>query len=122
MAKAAAQHAVVADFLIVCLGATAEIPFSLADWFESWLDQRGSRHGALIDLNPPPSAGISQTEWPDNLRAIAERGNFDYLTTVPEQPEATSSSANQAPDLPKLSAIEDPTRYSRPPSRFGLNE
>lgn len=122
MAGVAARHAIAADFLIVCLSPAADVPTTLETWFASWLHQRGSRQGAMIDLNPPTTADILQPERHGSLRAIALRGNFDYLTTIPAQPEAKSSGGDQSPALEKLPALVDSAKDARPPSRFGLNE
>ena len=122
MAGIAAQHAVASDFLIVCLNATDEMSDNLGTWFESWIDQRGCRQGALIDLTASTIAGTATPHRQSLLRAIARRGTFDYLTTLPERPDAGSPVTPKMSDAKKLPTVDQPSWQSRPPSRFGLNE
>ena len=122
MAGIAAQHAVASDFLIVCLNTTDEVSANLEMWFESWIDQRGSRQGAMIDLTAPTATGVSGPHRQAFLHTIARRGMFDHLTAVPEQLEVKSPGTSKRLDTKKLPATEEPSWHSRPPPRFGLNE
>lgn len=116
LAKVAAENVVVADFLIISSESGGELSPALESWFESWLDRRGEREGALVDLvSSPRSPGRELF-----LREIGRRGRFDYLTAIPDE---SGSALNS--DLPakRVSSVRDDVfGETRPPSHYGLNE
>lgn len=116
LAKVAADNVVVADFLIFSSESDGEISPALESWFESWLDRRGEREGALVDLGSAPRS--SQREF--FLREISRRGRFDYLTVIPD--ERGNALNSDLPAKKGLSMAEDFSRETRPPSHYGLNE
>jgi hypothetical protein len=122
LATVAARDAVAADFLIICSDNRNPPSPSLERWFESWLDLRGDRLGALVDLTVSRAGqtfGLTETRQ-RFFREICQRGRFDYLTTLAEAgPEFTNPpSVSRA-----LGGITDDFQGdSRPPSHYGLNE
>lgn len=122
LATVAARDAVEADFLIVCSDHRDQPPPSLERWFESWLDRRGDRLGALVDLTANRAGqtfGPSETRQ-QFFREICRRGNFDYLTTLAEAGSEFSGSTPAKHDVGGI--IDDILGDSRPPSHYGLNE
>ena len=115
MAQAAAHYATEADFLIVCSTGIDAPADTLEKWFEIWVKERKKTEGALIDLSLMPDTKRKGTHLQRVLQSIAERGRFDYLTTVAQGPR---------PDFPALrkTSTDRLMESSRPPSRFGLNE
>jgi hypothetical protein len=49
-------------------------------WVESWLQRRGDREGALMDL---AESGAEKSPKHIYLRSVAHRGGMDYLTEMP---------------------------------------
>ena len=122
MADAAAQYSLAADFLIVCSRPAEKVSSTLVNWFESWIGKRNGREGAFIDLTTAKHAANHSHSLGrhDLLRDIARRGSFDYLSVV--EPSLSEKTAGQpAPPNPPR-PIDNRLAYSRPPSRFGLNE
>lgn len=118
MARAAAHHAIASDFLFVCSNETETVSASTEAWFESWIDRRGNREGALIDLTVSSPSRIAPPHRQVILRSLARRGWFDYLNAVPE-PGKTDA---RPPEPVKPPPIETRPEHLRPPSHFGLNE
>ena len=122
LATVAARDAVAADFLIVCSDNRDQPSPSLERWFESWLDLRGERLGALVDLTVSRAGqtfGLTETRQ-RFFREICQRGRFDYLTTLAE---AGSEFTNPSSAPPKMGGIFDDLQEDfRPPSHYGLNE
>jgi hypothetical protein len=118
MAQAAAHYAAGADFLIVCSTGTDAPSSTLEAWFESWIRKRRKTEGVLIDLSLMPTDTNRSTRLQRVLQDIAERGSFDYLTTVP------THSVERHRNLPSTRTPQTGRmiEHSRPPSRFGLNE
>lgn len=122
LATVAARDAVAADFLIICSDQRDQPSPSLERWFESWLDLRDERLGALVDLTVSRAGqtfGLTETRQ-RFFREICQRGRFDYLTTLAEAgPEFTN-----LPSSPREMGgiIEDLPGNFRPPSHYGLNE
>jgi len=57
----------------------------LVEWVESWLERRGERDGALMDLiNGGAQGEKAGGEAHIYLRQVAHRGGMDYLTQEPE--------------------------------------
>jgi hypothetical protein len=121
MAEAAARHAIVSDFLIVCSREGGEISTTLEAWFGSWIGKHQDREGALIDLTVDQDASVPARHRQNVLREIASRGRFDYLTAVPEQPGMEALRSAEPPqNTAPIGDLYDPA--SRPPSHFGLND
>lgn len=113
LADAAAVSAIKSDFLIVCLEPGDAVSPAMESWFEKWIGQRGELEGALVNLasESPQQIHIPQVER--FLKQICQRGNFDYLTSVP---------IGVAVSRPNAGTIDDILGESRPPSHYGLNE
>jgi len=122
LATVAARDAVEADFLIVCSVNREQPTPALERWFESWLDLRGERLGALVDLTVSRAGqtfGLTETRQ-RFFREICQRGKFDYLTTLAE---AGSEFTTPSPSPREMGGIIDDLQGdSRPPSHYGLNE
>jgi hypothetical protein len=115
MARAAAQYAIDADFLIVCSTGTENYSKTLETWFASWIAERDKHEGALIDLSllPDPVNRLSSV-----LQGVATRGRFDYLAST-----QTSTSSRPTGKLSVLPTSADRLLdRSHPRSRSGLNE
>lgn len=119
LAALAADNAVQADFLIISSESPQEFAPALESWFESWLERRTDRQGALVDLAATPSGG-GMTARAQFLQEVSRRGKFDYLTAVPQGEPSASHSADVSPA--RHGIIDDILGESRPPSHFGLNE
>jgi hypothetical protein len=120
LATVASTNAVASDFLIVCLDSHQEIAPALESWFEGWLANRNGREGALVDLTDSTS---SQSELPlinNFLRDVCQRGNFDYLTAIPDDGKTIRGANNSS--VENFQAIDNILGEIRPPSHFGLNE
>ncbi len=120
LATVASSNAVASDFLIVCLDSHGEIAPELESWFESWLANRSGREGALVDLTSNPRVNDDLTQIRKYLLEVSQRGNFDYLTTIPSdgwitQPTNITGGGN-------YQGIDEILGETRPPSHFGLNE
>ncbi|TSA41817.1 MAG: hypothetical protein D4R57_00180 [Verrucomicrobiales bacterium] len=120
LASVAATNGVAADFLIVCLDSNREIAPALESWFESWLMKRSGREGALVDLTRAQKPGTELTQRELFLREVSVRGNFDYLTAIPDEGRTSLASGNPSGEMSGV--IDDILGESRPPSHFGLNE
>jgi len=120
LAAVAADNAVQADFLIISSEKNREFPPALESWFESWLERRSDRQGALVDLQAVFEGGQSVTARAQFLQEVGRRGKFDYLTAMPggETGVAQTASARQ----PVNGIIDDILGEPRPPSHYGLNE
>lgn len=120
LAMAAAANAVAADFLIVCLDSPQQIAPPLESWFESWLNKRIGRDGALVDLTHNIGSFEEFTLIQKFLREVSQRGNFDYLTAILRD---EGSPKEENPALKEyFERIDDILNEPRPPSHFGLNE
>src|SRR5438045_8292675 len=85
LASVAAAKAAEGDLLLFALPAEEPLPMSLVGWVESWLERRGERDGALVDLtNGACQAEQAAGETHVYLRQVAHRGGMDYLTQEPE--------------------------------------
>ena len=120
LAMAASTNAVAADFLIVCLDSPQEIAPPLESWFESWLNERSGRDGALVDLTRNLGSFEELTLMQGFLREVSRRGSFDYLTTF--QGDGWISRTDNQPAKDYFQRIDDILSEPRPPSHFGLNE
>ena len=117
---AAAANAVAADFLIVCLDSPQQIAPPLESWFESWLNKRIGRDGALVDLTHNIGSFEEFTLIQKFLREVSQRGNFDQLTAILRD---EGSPKEENPALKEyFERIDDILNEPRPPSHFGLNE
>ena len=120
LATAAATNGLVADFLIVSLNPGREITDALESWFETWVTKRGAREGALVNLPPAVKSRSELTQIETFLRDISRRGNFDYMTAIPDEGRASLTASNSSGELPGI--VDNILGESRPPSHFGLNE
>jgi hypothetical protein len=126
MAQAAAEQAVNADFVIVSSKAENEPSSTMKAWFESWIEDRHGRDGALLDLT---TTGLTDTGniWPTAmfLRGVARRAMLDYLTTTPQTMTGTLPSSYEEVEwrASQVSSLLDEIlrQPPRPPS-FGLND
>jgi len=125
MAEAAAQHAVAADFLIICSREAGQISNTVENWLQSWIGRRENPEGAMIDLASMQSPSHAIRHRQNLLQEFAKRGNFDYLTTVPQEPhgpEKILPNSTEDPSTTLNAAIQDVRGRSRPPSHYGLND
>lgn len=120
LATVASTNAVASDFLIVCLDSHREISRALESWFESWLANRSGHEGALVDLTNARRSQAELTQIEIFLREVSQRGNFDYLTAIPDDGK-TSRIVNNS-EGENYRGIDDILGETRPPSHFGLNE
>jgi hypothetical protein len=126
MAHTAAEQAVAADFLIVCSSAENEFSPTLKTWFESWIEDRHGRDGALLNLTTPNltetgSAGTMETF----LRGVARRAMLDYFATSPQTMTGTlPASFEEAEQRATLiSSVLDEILHQPPrPASFGIND
>jgi hypothetical protein len=122
LAAVAADNAVTADFLIIATENEAEISPALESWFESWLSRRMNREGALVDLRPAASVrSVSSASQREHfLLEVCERGSFDYLAAISNQP---GQGGEPGPLTKGVSGvIDEKWREPYPPSHYGLNE
>lgn len=122
LATVAAHDAVEADFLIICSDQRDEPTPSLERWFESWVDRRGDRLGALVDLTVSRAGqtfGLTETRQ-RFFRDVCQRGSFDYLTTLAEAGPEFSAPPASSREMGGI--VDDILGDSRPPSHYGLNE
>jgi hypothetical protein len=111
MAHTAAQQAAAANFLIFCSSAENEFSPALKTWFESWIEDRHGRDGALLNLtNPNLTETGSARPMEAFLRGVAHRATLDYFATSPQTMTGT---------LP--ASLEEAEHPPRPPS-FGIND
>lgn len=116
LAQVAADDAVKSDFLIICSESGGEFSPALESWFEIWLDRRGEREGALMDL----SSSLRSPQREIFLREVGRRGKFDYLTAVPGEGGNPLNPNGAGPE--KSGHLEEIPVGARPPSHYGLNE
>lgn len=120
LASVASANAVSSDFLIVCLDSGSEIPPALESWFENWLEKRDGRQGALVDLTSVHKSNTSLGRVEIFLREASHRGNFDYLTAIPDEGSGRKDSGTSPHKTSGF--VDDILDESRPPSHYGLNE
>lgn len=126
MAQAAAEQAVNADFVIVCSKAEDEPSSALKAWFESWIEDRHGRDGALLNLATTNSTETGST-WPTEmfLRGVARRAMLDYLGATPQTMTGTLPSSYEEVEwrASQISSVLDEilNQPPRPPS-FGIND
>lgn len=126
LAQTAAEQAANADFLIVCSSPTHPLSPALKRWFESWIEIRHGRDGALLDLTESglTEAGAPQTTG-NFLRGIARRAMLDYFTTaqhtlmgtLPASYEEVDERASQ-----RSSVLDEILNHPPRPPSFGLND
>jgi hypothetical protein len=126
MAQAAAGQAADADFLIVCSNAEKPLSPILKQWFESWIEDRHGRDGALLDLTESDLTQTASTQSVETfLRGVAQRAMLDYFTTTPQTVTGTLPSSFEDAErrASQISSVLDEilNQPPRPPS-FGLND
>ncbi len=122
LALEAVRKAAQSDLLIFTLAAEKELPMSVQSWMESWLEHRGEREGALVDLvagASEPERSIGRTHA--YLREMAHRGGMDYLTQEPETlcwafPDSAESCTNRAHRV--TSVLDEILRSQRVPTQL----
>ena len=122
MAATAASNAAEADFVIFCTSADSELSAAVNAWLESWIERRGGREGALIDLTEAATGQAQHKQL--QLRKAARRAMMDYLTKVPSaisgtMPDSFESAALRAS---QVTSVLDDILHQPPPPRYGLNE
>jgi hypothetical protein len=81
IAAEAAGAAVNADLILFSTHAEGGLSAGTRAWIETWLDKRGKREGALIDLiGTSDDSGTGAAPTHPYLRQIAERGGLDYVS------------------------------------------
>ncbi len=126
MAQAAAEQAANADFLIVCSDPEKTISIALKRWFESWIEARHGRDGALLDLTPTNTTTTGTTQTMETfLRGVARRAMLDYFATTSQTITGTLPSSYEEVQrrASQVSSVLDEILHQppRPPS-FGLND
>jgi hypothetical protein len=77
--RQAAQAATEADFIVVSVHSTEDLPLEVKAWFERWLSNRRVSEGALVVLQTPVEAASAVVDSDPYLRLVALRANLDYL-------------------------------------------
>lgn len=126
MAHAAAEQAAAADFLIICSSAENELSPALKTWFESWIEDRHGRDGALLNLTETDLTKTGTTRSMETfLRGFARRAMLDYFATTPQTVTGTLPSSFEEVErrASQMSSVLDEilNQPPRPPS-FGLND
>jgi len=81
----AAQAAMEADFIVVSVHRTEDLPLEVKAWFERWLSNRHISEGALVVLQTPVEAASVAGDSDPYLRLVALRANLDYLPLSDDQ-------------------------------------
>ncbi|MCU0786363.1 MAG: hypothetical protein MUF81_20425 [Verrucomicrobia bacterium] len=126
MAHTAAEQAVAADFLIFCSSAENEFSPTLKMWFESWIEDRHGRDGALLNLTTSSvtetgSAGAMEAF----LRGVARRAMLDYFASSPRTLTGTlPASLEEAEQRATLisSVLDEILNHPPRPPSFGIND
>lgn len=126
MAQTAAEQAVDADFLIVCSNSENLMSPALKTWFESWIEDRHGRDGALLDLTESELTTTATAHSMETfLRSVARRAMLDYFATTPQTVTGTLPSTFEEAErrASQMSSVLDEilNQHPRPPS-FGLND
>ena len=82
----AAKEAAAAELVIISVHHAETLPNEVKSWIELWLKQKGRRSIVLLALFDPPYRGTSSSIQA-YLRAVAERGNMEFLARSEETPE-----------------------------------
>jgi hypothetical protein len=82
----AAKEAAAAELVIISVHHAETLPNEVKSWIELWLKQKGKRSEVLLALFDPPYRGTSSSIQA-YLRAVAERGNMEFLARSEETPE-----------------------------------
>lgn len=121
MAATAADNSRNADFILVSIQPDREISPEVQQWFEAWVEQRGGREGALIDLTgSAESASLAAHRKKLYLREIAHRAGMDYLAHLPafinrSLPDSFESASLRAT---QITAVLDDILHHAPPPRL----
>ena len=121
MAATAADNSRDADFILVSILPDREIAPEVRSWFEAWINQRGGREGALIDLiaATEPSLLTAQRKRLF-LREAAHRAGMDYLAHFPLEynrslPDSFESASLRAT---QITTVLDGILQHAPPPRL----
>jgi hypothetical protein len=79
----AAKEAAAAELVIISVHHAETLPNEVKSWIELWLKQKGRRSVVLLALFDPPHRGTSGSIQA-YLRAVAERGNMEFLARSEE--------------------------------------
>jgi hypothetical protein len=82
----AAKEAAAAELVIVSVHHAETLPNEVKSWIELWLKQKARRSIVLLALFDPPYRGTSSSIQA-YLRAVAERGNMEFLARSEETQE-----------------------------------
>ena len=82
----AAKEAAAAELVIISVHHAETLPNEVKSWIELWLKQKGRRSIVLLALFDPPYRGTSSSIQA-YLRAVAEKGNMEFLARSEETPE-----------------------------------
>ena len=82
----AAKEAAAAELVIISVHHSETLPNEVKSWIELWLKQKSRRSLVLLALFDPPYRGTSSSIQA-YLRAVAERGNMEFLARSEETPE-----------------------------------
>ncbi len=119
IAAQAAQAAIQADLIIVCVHRAESFSFEVQRWFEQWSSERADAEGALVvvEVFGESGQGVS-TSQEKPLRTFAQRAKLDYLTIPVADSGGTPSNVASEPALPREIRFEE--RYHS--SGWGINE
>ena len=79
-----------ADVILISIHDAKELPVNLCVWIDAWLPRRRLPTGALIALVSVPGQSDVQTDHTrDYLRAVAHRGQLDFLLRERKLPVAS---------------------------------
>lgn len=127
MAEDAGTNAAEADFVIICPSVESEISPALQAWFDTWIERRGGREGALVvDFTEEDVAQTPSVQRKIRfLEGVARRAGMDYLSCVPlpvanSLPDSFEAATLRAEEI--TSVLDDILSRVPPPSHFGLNE
>jgi hypothetical protein len=86
--------AIWSDVIIVSVCANGSEPIDLYVWVDAWLPRRCRRPGALMALiRADEPSGLFSSHLRQYLRAVARRGELEYLVQERTQPQRNSSQA-----------------------------
>lgn len=122
MARAAAERAVEADFVIVCCETANELSPVVRAWFENWIEERQGRDGALLNLAHSVQPGRPIDRF---LSSVARRGMLDYFITAPQPaigalPGSFEEAERRASQM--SSVLDEILNLPPRPPSWGLND
>jgi hypothetical protein len=67
---------------VVIVAASGQVPPDIQSWIDRWIELRGEREGALVNVCASGEEPASGTQL--YLRHVAHRAGMDYLTQLPQ--------------------------------------